>query len=143
MATGFIDRLKRLFEGDAAVARVAEDPTLSAELMLLFRMVLADGEVAGPELETFQRICREALGIDEKGLEAVMLYLQDFGYELTEERTLETFAILPRPRRVNLARHMAQIAKSDAALSPREVELLKRAIVLLGVEPHEVVGGEA
>ena len=50
MLAGFLERMERLFEGDPAVWQVADEPVLTAELMMLFRMVLADGEAAGPEL---------------------------------------------------------------------------------------------
>ena len=45
MATGLLAQLKELFEGDPGVRKVADDPVLSAELLLLFRMILADGLV--------------------------------------------------------------------------------------------------
>ncbi|MEP4752324.1 MAG: TerB family tellurite resistance protein, partial [Nitratireductor sp.] len=77
MAEGFLAKLRVLVEGDPAVRRVADDPVLSAELLLLFRMILADGEVDEKELETFRRICREAFGIGEDGLKNVIRYLHD------------------------------------------------------------------
>ena len=78
MFAGFVEKIRLLFEGDPAVRRVADDPVLTAELMLLFRMVLADGEAGGAEMETLRRICREAFGIGEESLEDVLAYLQDY-----------------------------------------------------------------
>ena len=43
MATGLLAQLKAMFDGDPGVRKVADDPLLSAELLLLFRMILADG----------------------------------------------------------------------------------------------------
>lgn len=140
MLAAFLERLERLFEGDPAVRQVADDPVLTAELMLLFRMVLADGEAAGPELETFKRICRDAFGIGEESLEEVMAYLQDFGYEMTTPRALGAFGALPLSRRIELARHMAEIAKADAKLSKHEIDLLKTTIQLLHVDPLDLTG---
>ncbi|MDP3898308.1 MAG: TerB family tellurite resistance protein [Mesorhizobium sp.] len=140
MSTGIIERIRVLFEGDPAVRRVADDPVLTAELMLLFRMVLADGEAAEPEMAAFRRICRDAFGIGEESLKQVVAYLQDFGYETTEPRALGAFGGLPLHRRIELARHMAEIAKADQKLSKQEVDLLKRTISILHVDPMDVVG---
>lgn len=134
-----IERIRVLFEGDPAVKRVADDPVLTAELMLLFRMVLADGEAAGPELEVFKRICRESFGIEGESLDEVLTYLQDFGYENTEARSIGTFGQLPLSRRIALARHMAEIAKADSQLAENEVRLLRRTLELLGISPVDMV----
>ncbi len=142
MPANIIERIRNLFEGDPAVRRVADDPVLTAELMLLFRMVLADGEAAEPELEAFKRICREAFGIGEESLDEVLNYLQDYGYENTEARSLGAFGQLPLARRIALARHMAEIAKADAKLSEQEIALLKRTVSLLHIDPGELVRPE-
>lgn len=134
-----VEKIRVLFEGDPAVHKVADDPVLTAELMLLFRMVLADGEAAGPELETFKRICREAFGIGEESLEEVLAYLQDYGYENTEARSLGAFGQLPLSRRLALARHMTEIAKADEKLSKQEIELLRRTVSLLHIDPRDLV----
>jgi len=140
MFAGFVDKIRLLFEGDPAVRRVADDPVLTAELMLLFRMVLADGQAGGAEMETFRRICREAFGIPEESIEGVIRYLQDFGYETTGSQALALFRTLDRGRRIQLGRHMVEIAKSDQKLSEHEVRLLKRTIEVLDLEPEEIVG---
>lgn len=142
MIAGLVEKVRVLFEGDPAVRRVADDPVLTAELMLLFRMVLADGEAAGPELEAFKRICRDGFGIGEESLKEVLKYLQDFGYENTTARSLGTFGELPLARRITLARHMAEIAKADEKLSAQEIELLKRTVSLLHIDPRELVRPE-
>ena len=140
MLAGFLERVQTLFEGDPAVKKVADDPVLTAELMLLFRMVLADGEAAGPELEAFKRICGEAFGISGNSLKQVIAYLQDYGYEMTTARALGAFGALPLSRRIQLARHMADIAKADAKLSKHEVELLRTTVKLLHIDPMDVTG---
>jgi len=142
MVAGIIERIRVLFEGDPAVRRVADDPVLTAELMLLFRMVLADGEASAPEMEAFRRICRDAFGIGEESLKEVVAYLNDFSYETTEPRALGAFGQMPLHRRVALARHMAEIAKADKKLSTQEVALLKRTISILHVDPMDVIGPE-
>ena len=98
MPEGFLSRVRMLFEGDPAIRRVADDPVLTAELLLLFRMILADGAVEEKELETFRRICRDSFGIPEDSLGGVIRYLQDFGYETTGSGTVP-YASARAPRR--------------------------------------------
>lgn len=140
MAEGLLAKVRLLFEGDPAIRCVADDPVLSAELVLLFRMILADGEVDDEEMSTFRRICRDSFGIPEESIAGVMRYLQDFGYETTGARALTLFTTLPRERRVQLARHLAEIAKADRKLEGLEVKLLARTLDVLGIEPGEVAG---
>ncbi|PZO77803.1 MAG: hypothetical protein DI629_13560 [Mesorhizobium amorphae] len=139
MAKGFLAEIVEIFEGDPGVRRVADDPVLTAELLLLFRMILADGEVSEAELAVFERICREAFSIEEDSLDGVIEYLEEAGYETTGAQALGLFAELPLERRRALARHMADIAKADHALAPREVLLLKRSLDVLGLEPEDAV----
>jgi uncharacterized tellurite resistance protein B-like protein len=139
MAQGILARIRGIFEGDAGVRKVADDPALSAELLLLFRMILADGEVSESELSVFRRICRESFGIPEESIDAVVDYLNDYGYETSGSQALSLFGELDLERRKRLARHMADIAKADAHLSEKEVHLLRRTLELLGLSPVDVV----
>ncbi|TKT79105.1 TerB family tellurite resistance protein [Aquamicrobium sp. LC103] len=139
MAFGLISKLKELFDGDPAVRKVADDPALTAELLLLFRMILADGEVKDGEMEALRRICQDAFGIEGGQLQDVLRFLQDFGYETSTTQALAIFEELPHERRVALARHLADIAKADADLSRHEVQLLARTLEMLGLRPRDVV----
>ena len=139
MARGLLAQIRTLFEGDPGVRKVADDPVLTAELLLLFRMILADGEVSESELAVFRRICEESFGIAGDSLDAVVEYLQDYGYETTGAQAVAMFRDLDIERRKELARHMAEIAKADAHLSENEVRLLRRTIDMLGVNPADVV----
>ena len=139
MATGLLSQLKSLFDGDPGVRKVADDPVLSAELLLLFRMILADGVVEDSEMEMFRRICRDAFGIADKSFDGVVEYLNDFGYETNGKQAVALFQELDIERRRLLARHMADIAKSDKQLAENEVRLLRRTLELLGVSPVDVV----
>lgn len=139
MATGVLTRIRTLFDGDPGVRKVADDPVLSAELLLLFRMILADGTVSDSEMDTFRRICREAFGIGEESLDGVVEYLNDFGYETSGAQALALFGELEVERRKLLARHMADIAKADSQLAENEVRLLRRTLDVLGLSPVDVV----
>ncbi|RST79175.1 hypothetical protein EJC49_25255 [Aquibium carbonis] len=142
MSEGFLSRIRQLFEGDPGIRRVADDPVLTAELLLLFRMILADGTVEEKELETFRRICIESFGIPKESLVGVIRYLQDYGYETTGTQALALFRTLDHDRRVQLGRHLAEIAKADEDLSEHEVRLLKRTLEVLGLDPKDIVGSE-
>jgi len=139
MALALLDQIRALFDGDPGVRKVADDPVLSAELLLLFRMILADGEVAESEMEAFRRICRDSFGIAEDSIDAVIEYLNDFGYETSGSQAIAMFRDLDVERRRLLARHMAEIAKADRHLAESEVRLLRRTLDLLGISPVDLV----
>ncbi len=133
--------LRELIEGNSAVRKVADDPSLMAELLLLFRMILADGEVSAEEMTMLRRIASEAFGIEGADLDLVLEHLADFGYETSSGQALAIFREFDRDRRVTLARHMAEIAKADRDLSKVEVRLLARVVDMLELEPADVVPG--
>lgn len=133
MADGILGTIREFFEGNASVRKVADDPLLTAELLLLFRMILADGRIAEEELVLFRRICAESFGIPEQDLPKVIEYLQDFGYETTGRQAIEIFQGMARERRVALMRHMIAIAKADDELSAQEVKLAKRLAAMLNL----------
>jgi uncharacterized tellurite resistance protein B-like protein len=136
---GILALIGKLFEGDPGIRRVADDPALSAELLLLFRMILADGEATAAEMEVFRRICRDGFGIPEESIEGIVDYLNATGYETTGSQALSIFADLPLERRRLLVRHMAEIAKADADLGEREVGLLARTLALLELKPEDTL----
>ena len=139
MATGLMTQIRNLFEGDPGVRRVADDPVLTAELLLLFRMILADGTANDREMAVFRRICTEKFGISGESLDAVVEYLDDFGYETTGMQAISVFSELDSERRKSLARHMAEMAKADSQLAESEVRLLRRTLDMLGLSPADVV----
>jgi uncharacterized tellurite resistance protein B-like protein len=139
MAQGLLDRLKMLFDGDPGVRRVADDPALSAELLLLFRMILADGEANAAELKAFRRLCADNFGIPAESLDGVIEFLRDFGYETTGSQALSVFRELPLERRRTLVQHMGLLAKADRHLAEREMRLLARALEVLGLQPADAV----
>jgi uncharacterized tellurite resistance protein B-like protein len=143
MARGLIGQFVSLLDGDPGIRKVADDPILSAELLLLFRMILADGEVEEHEMATLRRICKESFGIGEDSMDGVVQYLNDFGYETNGAQALAMFRGLRLERRQELARHMAEIAKADRQLAAQEIKLLRRILDTLGLDPVDVVKGGA
>src|SRR5262245_22884791 len=135
MLNSVLARVRMLMEGDPGIRKVAEDPVLSAELLLLFRMILADGKVEDAEMAAFRRICREIFGIEEESLDGVIEYLNDFGYETSGTQAIGMFQELDIERRKLLARNMAEIAKADTDLADQEIRLLRRTLELLELDP--------
>ncbi|WP_421912611.1 TerB family tellurite resistance protein [Mesorhizobium sp.] len=139
MAAGLLEQIRSIFDGDPGVRKVADDPVLSAELLMLFRMILADGSVSESEMAVFRRICKESFDIQETSIDAVIEYLNDFGYETNGSQAIALFRDLDIERRKLLARHMVEIAKADSQLAESEVRLLRRTLDLLEISPVDVV----
>lgn len=142
MAFALLDQIRSIFDGDPGVRKVADDPVLSAELLMLFRMILADGSISESEMETFRRICRESFSIPEESMDKVIDYLNDSGYETSGSQAMALFQNLDVERRKLLARHMAEIAKADRHLAESEVKLLRRTLDILGISPVDAVKPE-
>lgn len=142
MAFALLDQIRSIFDGDPGVRKVADDPVLSAELLMLFRMILADGSVSESEMETFRRISRESFNIPEASMDKVVDYLNEAGYETSGSQAMALFQELDVDRRKLLARHMAEIAKADRHLAENEVKLLRRTLDILGISPVDAVKPE-
>jgi uncharacterized tellurite resistance protein B-like protein len=143
MLQALVTKVRALIEGDPGVRKVADDPILSAELLLLFRMILADGTVSESEMQVFRRICTESFGIGEASVDRVIEHLNEIGYETTGVQALAMFKELGFERRRQLARHMADIAKADSQLAETEMRVLKRTLELLEVSPADLTKGSA
>lgn len=139
MPQNLLARLRQLLQGNPSVRKVADDPALTAELLLLVRMVLADGEAHERELAALRRIASDSLGIDGADLELVLDHLGAFGYEITPVQAIAVFRELDMDRRLALAQNMAMLAKADGELSRHEVRLLARVLEILEIDPQRVV----
>ena len=130
---GALDGLRALFADRSATHRVADDPDTMAELLLLVRTVFVDGELMGAERRAFDRVLAQSFGIASEDVPAVLEHLAAFGYETTPAQAAATFADAPVERREALLLHMAQIARADHELHPRELDLLARTGEELGL----------
>ena len=131
---GLFGHFKTMIERDKSVRLVANDPALTAELLLLFRMILADGQVREKELKMLERICSSAFGINSDAIDGVYKYLQDISYETSAEQAAEMFGTLSDERRQELLDHMISIAEADEELAANEVKLLSRIAEKLGFD---------
>ena len=138
MAEGLFAKIRALFEGETPVRRVIQDPATTAEILLLARVILADGKAEKSEMAAFRRICAESFGLAGEDFEDVMRYLEDFSYETTGTQAMGMFAELPHERRKALIGHMVEVARADHELNPLEARLIKRALDVLQIDPAEL-----
>ncbi|MCP4072264.1 MAG: hypothetical protein GY742_11070 [Hyphomicrobiales bacterium] len=138
MANKLLDRVREYFDQDKTVRMVADDVELTAELMLLIRMMFADGRLAKRELANFKRICNTAFGIPEEDVVDVITYIKETGYETTADEAAAMFKGLELERRRALLLHMLSIAKSDDDLSTDEIELIRRTADAVGMSAEDL-----
>lgn len=133
-----VDNIKGWLEKNNSVKRVAEDLQLTSELILLIRMIFADGLMKSEELQNFKRICNIAFNIPEEDVPEVIKYLQDFGYETTASDAAEMFSSLDDDRKRALLVHLMSIAKSDNELHADEVGMLRKVAEILDVSSEDI-----
>ena len=132
-----VDQIKGWLEKDKSVKRVAEDLQLTSELVLLVRMIFADGQLRPEELHDFKQICKIAFDIPEEDVPKVLKYLQEFGYETTPEDAAAMFKTLDMDRKKALLVHMLSIAKSDQDIHQGEADLIRNTASILGLSAED------
>ncbi|MBL1404814.1 MAG: hypothetical protein COC17_01165 [Hyphomicrobiales bacterium] len=138
MTDNWMDNFNRFLGANPSVLKVSDDLQLTSELILLVRMMFADGELKEQEKEVFKRLCISTFGIEEKDIPEVIQYLKDFGYETSSWDAAAMFAELPIERKRTLLVHMLEIAKSDDELHRNEVELIRRTAQNLGLTADDI-----
>jgi uncharacterized tellurite resistance protein B-like protein len=133
MADSILKSFAQFFTGNPSVRKVASDPVLTAELLLLFRIMLADGRVQKEEEQAFERLCQSVFGIAPEDLPAVTDHLRDFSYETTGRQALDAFADASQERRLELVNHMRDLALADAHFTDHERRLVEKVAKLLSV----------
>lgn len=129
----FLDKLRALVGQGTTVQRVADDQQLTAELILLVRMMFADGEMTQDELEQFKEICATRCDIPAEDIPDVVKFLTDFGYETSAENAAGMFAGMDVERKRAILRRMVRIAHSDDELDPKESLMIQRTADILGL----------
>lgn len=138
MPKTLLQRLREFVEGNASVRKVADDIQLTSELILLVRMMFADGELQEEEMDAFKRICRVSFDIPEADVPQVIQYLRDYGYETTAADAAAMFEELDADRKRTLLIHMLSIAKADNELHRDEAELIRRTAAMLGLDAGDI-----
>lgn len=134
-----IDRIKEWLDQDKSVRMVADDIQITSELILLIRMMFADGELKFEEMEAFKKICNRGFGIPAEDVMGVIAYLRDIGYETSVRDAATMFEELDIERRRALLVHMYSVAKADNELDDREIEMIRKTASLLHLGPEDIL----
>ena len=128
----FGERVRAFLDQTSSLSKVAHDPMLTAELLLLVRMSFANKAVEPAEADAFAAICTRLLGLNGDELSEVLKYLNDFGYETTDAQAADMLADLDETRKREILGHMAAIAKADGEVDDRERRLFEATARRLG-----------
>lgn len=141
MSTNFLDGLNRLLGGNPSAQKVSENLQLTSELILLVRVMFADGALRPQEMEMFKKMCVETFGLNEKDIPGILEYLKDFGYETTAWDAASMFANHDIESKRTLLVHLMEIAKSDNELNISEAELIRKTAKVLGLTAKDIAAG--
>ncbi|MGI9355944.1 MAG: TerB family tellurite resistance protein [Rhizobiaceae bacterium] len=133
-----LDAIADLLNTKSSVQMVADDPQMSAEILLLIRTMFADGEMKEREISAFQSLCSTVFKIPAEDVPDVIRYLKDFGYETSSEQSAAIFAGMPVERKKQLMSRLKIMAMADANLHDKEREMLSRVGSVLGFSQAEI-----
>jgi len=128
-----LDQIRGWLEQDRSVKRVAEDLQLTSELILLVRMIFADGQMKPEELQQFKNLCKIVFDIPEEDVPDVLKYLQEFGYETNVADAAAMFETLDPERKRTLLLHLLSMAKADNEIHPGEIDLIRKTAEILSI----------
>ncbi len=138
MSESIFERISAFLNHKSAVERVAEDPVLAAELLLLLHVVFADGDQHPEELAAFKEIAFADFGISPEELPEVAEYLKDFGYETTTRQAADMLAEMDPDRRLTLLRDLMKIACVDHHVDRAETAIIRHVANVLHITPAEL-----
>jgi len=138
MPQRFLARLARFLEGNPAVAKIADDPAMTAELLLLLRLVAVDAPDEAREVAAFRAIAGQAFGIGDDDMAEVLQYLKQFGYETNARQAALEFVEMPPERKAVLVKHLMTIAEADGSIDPREQGFIRRVAAVLGISADAI-----
>ncbi len=75
MSESIFERITAFLSRKSAVQRVADDPALASELLLLLHVVFADGDQHPAEIAAFKEIAEKNFGIPPEELPEVAEYI--------------------------------------------------------------------
>lgn len=98
-------RLRRVI-----AVRLDGDPVTVGQILLMFRMILADGVVRAREMEAFEAICIERFSIRAGEMPALHSYLERRQAVGASGNDIKPLQALPQEERERLIGHMKRIA---------------------------------
>ena len=138
MSESMMDRFSRFMGNNPSLTKVSDDLQLTSELILLVKMIFADGKLSEGELDMFSSLCQSAFGLHKDDIPGILKYLQDFGYETSTWDAAAMFKGYSAERKRNLLVHLLQIAKSDGRVDESEQELIRRTASLLDMTAEDL-----
>ena len=118
---GLLASIARLFAGEpersGALGALADDPVQLAEVLLLFRMVLADGVVQPSQLTAFERICEQHFGINRRDMPELHALLDSPKARSCDASAFTLVSQLDTGERMSLLNDMVRIARANASRS--------------------------
>jgi len=139
MAENLIQSISRFLGGKPSVRVVADDLQMTSGLILLVRMMFADGELRAEEMAAFRSLCVKGFGLDERDIPEILEYLKDFGYETSAWDAAAMFKEVPIEKKRVLLVHLLELAKSDNHLDASEEALIRRTAEILGLTAEDIV----
>lgn len=135
---GILASIAQLFEREqqlpGALGRLSEDPVALAEILLLFRMVLADGIVQPSQLTAFERICEQNFGVNRRDMPDLHALLDSPKARSCDAKAFTLLGQLGTEARTTLLEDMMQIARAGTVRNDGDDRLIKRTAGLLGLE---------
>lgn len=113
---------------------------MMAELLLLMRMILADGKVDDGRIELLRRVCRNSIDIGDHSFDAMVALADDMARGISQSQMVAVFRGFDRERRIALARRLAAIARSEPELRRREERMMVRVLDILDLEREDLAG---
>ena len=135
---GILDDIKEYISGNPSVKKLSDDPQLTSEILLLVRMMFADGELTSDELKFFKLMCSTVFGIREEDVPEVLAYLKEIGYETNARQAAGSFEDMDHNRKKEVLVHVVSMARADNRLVKEEVEMLARIARVLNVSVDEL-----
>lgn len=138
MSETIFERISAYLSKKTAVQRLAEDPALVSELLLLVRLVFVDGQKHPAEMNALLHIMQHDFDIKPEELPEIADYLKTFSYETSSTQAAALFSEMAPERRDSLIRHLLFIAQADNEMHPSESALISRVVEQLNVTPEEL-----
>lgn len=114
-------------------AGTPDDPSIKAEILLLLRLVLADGEAGARTAAVMRRIAGRDLGLDESGLDEVVAEIEHLVASVGTAAAGAALRSLTPARRKVLGQRLAAIAAADEELAGRGGRLRGRIEVIVDI----------
>ena len=135
---GHLASIAQLFESEqqksGALGRLLDNPVALAEILMLFRMVLADGIVQPSQLTVFERICEQHFVVNRRDMPRLHALLDSAKARSCDAKAFALLGQLDTEARTTLLEDMIRIARASTVRNDGDDRLIKRTADLLGLE---------